>query len=255
MNYTEAYLLLKNNLTYIYPLKLQGSSGKPVFKIIDVSAQYYNPIDGTYTARPDVVDTENGVDIFFNLNMKPDLFKVKSPQGMSKQQISEHFKQSILGNEKITVKNISLIRQHKRTFKIANIGTFPAEIKSVTLGNHGASHNGFSIKKVGDSYEIQYEPDFRRSKVTETILVKTKYSITEFKVQAYIPVYLIKFIDTHFRLTEIEDAIGNWYYLIILSFVLLTLLLLGTELVEYIIFLKQKSINYSLITEVSSTFV
>ena len=97
-----------------------------------------------------------------------------------------------------------------------------------------------------------YEPDFRHSNIEETILVKTENSVTEFKIQANIPLYLIKFIDSNFRLSEIEEHIGNWYYLIVLSFVLLTLLLLGTELVEYVIFLKQKNINYTLLTEVSA---
>jgi len=186
--------------------------------------------------------------------MKHDLFRVKDLELMGRARTSQNLKASILGSEKLTVKNIALIREFRRTIKITNVGDFPSEVIDVTLSNHASHHKSFSIRKMKDSYELTYYPDFRHSKVSETILVKTKYSITEFKVEAFIPMYLIKFVDNHFRLTEVEESIGNWYYLIVVSFLLLTLLCLGTEVVEYIIFLKQKNINYSLLTEVRPTF-
>ena len=245
--------MIKNNLTYIYPLKLTGSSGRGIFKITDISVPYVNTLDDKLSFRSPPID-ETGADISFNLDMKHDLFKVKLDY-MTNQQLSQQLKSNYLGNDKLTVKNVALIRTHKRTFRISNVGNFPTEITAVTLENDGNKHNGFSLKKLDDGrYEITYEPNFRHSKVTEVIKVVTKNSISKFKVQAYIPMYLIKFIDSHFRLTEIEEHLGNWYYLIIISFLLLTLLLLGTEIVEYIIFLKQKNINYTLITELITAY-
>ena len=158
----------------------------------------------------------------------------------------------MIGTEKITVKNITLIRKYTRRFNISNIGNFPAEITEVTLSNHKNKHKRFTLNKLEgvEGFEIIYEPDFRHSQVEETILVKTKNSVAEFKIEANIPMYLIKFIGQNFRLTEIEEYIGNWYYLAVFFFVLFTLLLLGTELIEYIIHLKNKNINYILYTEV-----
>lgn len=253
LNHTDSYLLIKNNLTYIYPLKISGSSGRGIFKITDIKVPYVNTVDQNLSYRPQNID-DSGADISFNLDMKHDLFKVKLDY-MTNQQLTQHLKSNYAGNDKLNVKNVALIRSHKRTFKISNVGNFPTDITAVTLGNDGTKHNGFTLKKLEDGrYEITYEPNFRHSKVSEVIKVVTKNSVTMFKVQAYIPMYLIKFIDTHFRLTEIEDHLGNWYYLIIISFLLLTLLLLGTEIVEYIIFLKQKNINYTLITELVSAY-
>lgn len=246
----SGYLLVKNNLTFITPLKLKGTSGKAIFKITDVRASSHHPLDKTeqYNSIPSVHG--NDIDISFNLNMKHDIFKIKNLESLHKQDESSSQLKSSINTDKLSTKDIALIRKYTRRFNITNVGNFPAVIEDVTFSNHKKNSNNFSLRKIDNGYEITYEPDFRHSTVVETILVKTKYSVAEFKVNAYIPLYLIKFIDRNYKLTEIEENIGNWYYLIILSFVLLTLLLLGTEVVEYIIYLKQKNINYSLLTEV-----
>jgi hypothetical protein len=247
----SGYLLVKNNLTFIAPLELKGTSGIAIFKITDVSAPSLHPLDniGQYNSIP--TNHGNDIDISFNLNMKHDVFKIKNLDSLHNQNLNARNLKSSINSDSLSAKDIALIRKYSRRFNITNVGNFPAVIEDVTFSNHKKRSKHFSIEKIGNGYELVYEPDFRHSTVTETLLVKTKYSVAEFKVNAYIPLYLIKFIDRNYRLTEVEDSIGNWYYLIILSFVLLTLLLLGTEIVEYIIFLKQKNINYSLLTEVS----
>ena len=250
----EGYLLLKNNLTYLYPVKLTGKSGKAIFKITDVKAPSFyssDPQNPTYQSVPTDIDGE--VEIMFNLNMKHDVFRMKKLEKLSKAELLKHASESSIGTEQVTVKDISLIKKHYRRFNISNIGSFQTNIVDVTFSNNQKEHNRFTLTKLSGNqgYEIMYEPDFRNSMTEETIFVKTENSIVEFKVQANIPLYLIKFIDNNFLLSEIDGHTGNWYYLIVLSFVLLTLLLLGTELVEYVIFLKQKNINYALLTEVS----
>ena len=247
--------MIKNNLTYIHPLKLTGKSGEAVFKITDLRTQYIHSMESPKNVQfvPQPSDLEGNADITFSLNMKHDVFRVKHLEKLSKKEFTNHIKANLAGTEKVTVKNIELIRQHRRRFKISNVGNFPAEIQDVTLSNHQKKHNGFTIKKINteeEGFEILYEPDFRHSKVFETILVKTETSITEFTIEANIPVYLIKFIDQNFRLTEIEEKVGNYYYIIIFFFTVCTLLLMGTELVEYVIYLKQKSLNYNLLSEV-----
>jgi hypothetical protein len=221
-NKTEGYLLIKNNLTHIYPLKLVGSAGRGIFKIEEF---FKNTNDKPLRSMQFGEPNENGADLFFNLNQKENIFEIKNIEYMNKKGIPKNIIPNF-GNEKLTVDHFSLKRQHKKIFRIKNIGNFPSEIKSVTLSNHQLQHKEFSLKKLnsssGELYEITFKPDFRHSRMQESILVKTKYSVTEFKIEGFIPMNLIQFIDGNFRLTEIEESIGNWYYLIVLSFVLLT---------------------------------
>ena len=74
-NHTEAYLLIKNNLTYIYPLKLEGSSGKGILKIQEVTTPYFSPNNENLTIKSSPIGNKDGIDLFFNLDMKHNLFK------------------------------------------------------------------------------------------------------------------------------------------------------------------------------------
>ena len=243
MNYTESYLLIKNNLTYIYPIKLIGSSGKGVLKITNVTSSIFNHIDGKPSFSHHFSPKANGIDIFFNLTENHDLFKVKVFEKLNKHEISEYVKATMLANDSLTVKDLSLIRDHKKTFQISNVGDFPVEVESVSIGGHGSEFNCFSISNSSGIYEIHFQPDFKNSKITEKIVVSTKYSETEFTVQAYIPIYILKYLDNNFRITEIEESIGNWYYMIILFFAFITFILFGTELLEYANFMRQRKQN------------
>lgn len=229
-----------------------GSAGKGIFKIEEYSRGIH---ERSLHLMPFGEPNENGADLFFNLNQKENLFELKSLDYMSKKGLPKNIIPAS-GSDKLSVDNFSLKRHHKKIFLIKNVGSFPSEIKSVTLSNNQLQHREFSLKKLnssnGELYEITFKPDFRHSRVQESILVKTKYSITEFKIEGFIPMNLIQFIDGNFRLTEIEESIGNWYYLIVLSFVLLTVFCLGTEIVEYIIYLKQKNMNVTILNEVKS---
>lgn len=243
MNFTESYLLIKNNLTYIYPIKLVGSSGKGILKITNVATSIFNPIEGRTTLSPQYLSKVNGIDIFFNLTENNDLFKVKAFEKLNKEQISDYVRSNLQSNKSLTASDLSLIRDHKKLFQISNVGDFPVEVESVSIGGYGSEFNGFSISNSSGIYEIHYFPDFKTSRVTEKIIVSTKYSETEFTIQAYIPIYILKYLDNNFRITEIEESIGNWYYLIIFFFAFITLILFGTELLEYGNFMRQRKQN------------
>jgi len=248
-NYTEAYLLIKNNLTFIYPLKLVGSSGLGDLKLANITTLSINNYDEKFESDAQPLESSNENSIFFDLNMNHDLFKVKAFEKLTKEEISQKLRTSILANESLTVKDLSLIRSHKKVFCISNVGDFPVDIQSVSISDHGTEFNGFSITNSSGKYEINFEPDFKNSKVTEKLLVMTKYSVKEFTLQAYIPIYIIKFIDNNFRITELEESIGNWYYLIIFVFTLLTVVLFGTELLEYANHMKNRSKNIEIIQD------
>lgn len=247
MNYTESYLIIRNNLTYIYPIKLVGSSGKGMLKITNVASSFYNPIDGRTTFTPQYLSKVNGVDIFFNLTENNDLFKVKAFEKLNKEQINDLVKSNLQSNKSLTAQDLSLIRDHRKTFQISNVGDFPVEVESVSIGGHGKEFNGFSISNSSGVYELHFQPDFKTSRVTEKLIVSTKYSETEFTIQAYIPIYILRYLDNNFRIIEIEESIGNWYYLIIFFFAFITLILFGTELLEYGNFMKQRKQNITAI--------
>lgn len=243
MNYTESYLLIRNNMTYIYPIRLVGSSGKGVLKITNVSTSHFNPMEGKVSMYPQNLSKLSGVDIFFNLTENNDLFKVKAFEHLSKEEISNFVQTNLQMNKSLTATDLSLIRDHKKLFKISNVGDFPVDVESVSISGHGSEFNGFSISNSSGVYELRYQPDFKTSRVTEKLIVYTKYSETEFTIQAYIPFYILKYLDNNFRITEIEESIGNWYYLIIFFFAFITLILFGTELLEYGNFMRQRKQN------------
>ena len=176
--------------------------------------------------------------------MKYDLFKVRAFENLNHTELSKQLRMSLKKNEKLSASDLALITEHKINFNITNVGNFPAEIKSVSISDYGSSYNGFKVLNTSHGYDITYSPNFKTSRVNEILTVKTKYSVYEFTVHAYIPMYLIRYIDDHFRVTEIEEKIGNWYYLILLLFVLFVFGLLGAEILSYINYVKQRGYRY-----------
>ena len=187
--------------------------------------------------------------------MKYDLFKKKAFENLNHTELSKQLRKNLKKNEKLSTSDLALITEHKINFNITNIGSYPVEIKSVSISDYGSSYNGFKVSNTSNGYEITYTPNFKTSRVNELLTVKTKYSVYEFKVHAYIPMYLIRYIDDHFRVTDIENKIGNWNYLILLLFVLFVFGLLGAEILSYINFIKQQRYRYEVLQRMHQEYL
>ena len=187
--------------------------------------------------------------------MKYDLFKVRAFENLNHTELSKQLRKNLKKNEKLSASDLALITKHKINFNITNIGNYPAEIKSVSISNYGSSYNGFTVSNASHGYDVTYTPNFKTSRVNELLIVKTKYSVYEFKVHAYIPMYLIRYIDHHFRVTDIEEKIGNWNYLILLLFVLFVFSLLGAEILSYINYMKQRGYRYEVLQNIHQEYL
>lgn len=147
-NYSEAYLLIKNNLTHIYPLKLVGSSGKAILKIESrpIKSQMGIFRDLSYNKRESKIQTSS--DIYFNFNMISDFFRVKALENLNTTELAKELLKLRKNPESLTAQELTLITAHQIEFNITNVGNFPTEILSISIDNYGMSYNGFTLTKV-----------------------------------------------------------------------------------------------------------
>jgi hypothetical protein len=134
---------------------------------------------------------------------------------------------------------------------LKNVGNFPILITSIHLGNNGCESKGFYIENCTDSFYLHpndsktlsifyHNSDFINSKISEKIIVETEYSSTEFSVDVFIPIHLMKFIHDNFPIFEIEDVMFYWHYVLLIAFILAGAQIVYSNIFNYIKFIKQK---------------